>query len=820
MLIDTVFLRFFRSFNIDYLRKNDRRAQSKPWEQLDGTWQPFVEVPLESSITTVVGANESGKSQLLAAVDRALRGQGIQRTDMCRHSEFFRVREGQLRSPDIGLKLKRLNASEREALGQLINADIASDEFFMFRFNAETATLYLAQDSAPIQLSPAADKQLTSLLPELIQIDARVALPSSVPIDSLGGKSSVLGTRKLRRAVFDALEKGGKWQNRDGANLTSSHALLRLLLGDDPSPPGQEVDEAELDLAKKLLFAVAGVDKAVVKELSAALKNEQDGHAQGIIDQINRELADRLNFPAKWAQDQEFKLTVGLNEFDLVFTISDRTGTHYTFSERSHGLRYFLSYYVQFLAQGTRTDGKAEVLLMDEPDAFLSSQGQQDLVQLFEDFTNEPQTMRQVVFVTHSPFLIDKNRGHRIRVLEKGSGNEGTRIVKDASRNHYEPLRSAFGTYVGESTFIGNSNLLVEGLSDQILLVAVSSFLRSQGAADAETLDLNGVTIAPAGGASNLPYLVYLARGRDIEQPALVVLHDSDAEGEQAAAEIKKGPRGKPILHERFVFSIADAVQGSDLALEEGIEVREPEDLIPLGIAASALNLYADAFFGRSEAAVVISREELTGSIGEEGSVFPGLRSAVRAKFGPSYKLEKVAFAREVGHVLEALEAGRKVDGVGAAEIGALKANFSPLFLALSDALGSAIRERMSSAVSRLVERSKSAFLRDHPHGARREEGRALIQQISEVLDDSLAADLVRQALGELRREFNLERDLALPIADFTAFSKRLNEVSYTPKIATQDPDRPGEILGEVKKGKTAEKRADGSQGRKRPRRS
>ena len=51
----------------------------------------------------------------------------------------------------------------------------------------------------------------------------------------------------------------------------------------------------------------------------------------------------------------------------------------------------------------------------------------------------------QVVFVTHSPFLIDKNRADRIRVLDKGSGEEGVRVVRDVGRNHFEAASNCLG---------------------------------------------------------------------------------------------------------------------------------------------------------------------------------------------------------------------------------------------------------------------------------------------------------------------------------------------------------------------------------------
>jgi len=51
------------------------------------------------------------------------------------------------------------------------------------------------------------------------------------------------------------------------------------------------------------------------------------------------------------------------------------------------------------------------------------------------------------------------------------------------------------------------------------------------GRGKTERLDLNTLTIVPAGSASHIPYMVFLARGRDADQPAVVVLLDGDAEG-------------------------------------------------------------------------------------------------------------------------------------------------------------------------------------------------------------------------------------------------------------------------------------------------
>ena len=112
---------------------------------------------------------------------------------------------------------------------------------------------------------------------------------------------------------------------------------------------------------------------------------------------------------------------------------------------------------MQLLAHRPPKDNQSEILLMDEPDAYLSNQGQQDLLKILERFARPEDGSRcdQIVYVTHSPFLINRNTGERVRVLDKGVTDEGTRVVKDVARNHYEPLRSSLGVFVAETSFIG-----------------------------------------------------------------------------------------------------------------------------------------------------------------------------------------------------------------------------------------------------------------------------------------------------------------------------------------------------------------------------
>ncbi|MCY7275882.1 MAG: AAA family ATPase, partial [Phormidesmis sp. CAN_BIN44] len=523
----------------------------KPWEKIDDAFYPYIEVPIEDKITTIVGANESGKSHLLSAIEKAISGKGIERSDFCRYSPFFTVKHNELKYPDFGTEWAGLSKLEDAGIRKIIEVpdNVIFERFLVFRNNVSSLTLYLPEkgDYRPYNVGEQQAIELQKLLPEILKIESSVALPSSVPIKKLvelgqdgylGGRKFELLDREQRSRIVDALDVfsnnpglitkvrylwGTDSEEIDREAVESLKSIISAVDEISFSDKEKEKREKEINLAYKLICKIAQVDTNALLDLATAIKDGMQGYANGIIEKINRQLSINLNFPNYWVQDRDFCLKVMARDYDLVFTITDRTGTEYSFDERSQGLRYFLSYYIQYRSHEPHPN-KFEILLMDEPDAYLSSQAQQDLLNVFDLFANpEPGSHLthpiQVVYVTHSPFLIDKNHAERIRVLKKGNEDEGTRVVKDAAKNHYEPLRSSIGAYVGETAFIGNCNLMVEGLTDQILIAGATTYLRSKNTPNLETLDLNHITIVPSGSASHIPYLVYLARGRDVEQP-------------------------------------------------------------------------------------------------------------------------------------------------------------------------------------------------------------------------------------------------------------------------------------------------------------
>ncbi|MCO5314088.1 MAG: ATP-binding protein [Microthrixaceae bacterium] len=776
MKVAAVYVRFYRAFNFNFLRKNKDNADPNPWDDYEGMFFPYVKIPLDPEVTSVVGANESGKSQLLYAIECALGAEVAGPDAFCRYSQFFTV-DDKLKSPHFGLELV-LDESEQSSLSAAFDA-LVPRRVFVFREQPGQVRIYLGPDSAPIDRA-SDDPAITTLLPKSFRIHPKNSLPNTVPLDFLvrhadetGTEGDVVNRRARVTVVPEFFAKLGGLRGLVGtAQLKGSDIEPHLPNGTAAAATAEEL--AQWELAYDLLVTVGGVDPSTFTQLQRAVTEQREGFVSGLVASINRQLSAALNLRRWWSQDEEFEFLVQSKDFDLVFTIKDRTASEYEFSERSDGLRYFLSYLVQYLRH-VGIDDPATLLLMDEPDAFLSNQGQQDLLRLFQHFIDrDPGSSRQVVFVTHSPFLIDKNRAYRVRVLDKGVGDEGTRVVRDVSRNHFEPLRSAFGGFRAETAFIGNCNLTVEGPSDQVYLAGMSSDAIRRGATGDEAIDLNQVTLMDAGCASQVPYTVFLVRGRSKkEQPAIVVLLDGDRAGLEAATALQEA-YGKPIVDEKYVTTIS-AAKLPAVSCDRFGGPKDIEDLVTPAVMLEAAARFAEEI-GLPGVAVPAVDDLKSYLTTEDISILDAAQLAVSAA-GSALHLDKVGMARHVVDVVE--------DDLHDSEM--VRENFRQLFLHLSELTSAAVLERSRTGVGRRVDREIKTFLKDHLHGATRGELRVLLRSVDVLLDSSDEAEAVRTQVRIMQNHHQLHRDLTSPVEAFEDVARKLAAMKYAGVVASEE---------------------------------
>jgi hypothetical protein len=266
-----------------------------------------------------------------------------------------------------------------------------------------------------------------------------------------------------------------------------------------------------------------------------------------------------------WKQNDHLKLRVSLEAQEhtaagqqrirryLQFRVED---TRHDFTNRldrrSTGFRWFVSFMASFLEF---EKDQALILLLDEPGLSLHARAQMDLLDTIE---GDLAAQRQVLYSTHSPFMVRANALSGVRIVEDRGPEMGSAVINDAGvvsdADTLFPLQAALGYDVAQSLFIGTRNILVEGISDVIYLTAVSDHLSSL---ERPSLPVD-CRLLPAGGATNIPtFLALLGTQLDI-----VVLIDGNTSDQRIKNSIESGR-----LKQAHVISLDaySSVSGADI---------------------------------------------------------------------------------------------------------------------------------------------------------------------------------------------------------------------------------------------------------------
>ena len=268
-------------------------------------------------------------------------------------------------------------------------------------------------------------------------------------------------------------------------------------------------DMADADRTFLALLSMVGADMDDLQQQMnyEYLKAELESASIGISDEI-------FEF---WKQNTqlrvEFDLSIAnpndpppLNQGTILHVRiwNDRHRVSVPFDERSKGFVWFFSFLVYFsnLEEEQRHD---MVILLDEPGLNLHALAQHDFLR-FIDERLAPK--HQVIYTTHSPFMINLNNLTGVRTVED-MDNLGTVVSEDILQNSQEtvfPLQTALGYQLAQTIFLAPHCLLVNSASDMIYLQVLGEICAADGGSK---LDPRWVII-PVGKAENLPAFVSL----------------------------------------------------------------------------------------------------------------------------------------------------------------------------------------------------------------------------------------------------------------------------------------------------------------------
>lgn len=191
-------------------------------------------------------------------------------------------------------------------------------------------------------------------------------------------------------------------------------------------------------------------------------------------------------------------------------------------SQRSKGFQWFIAFYLLL-----NSIDKDAIILIDEPGLYLHAKAQEDILRfLYEEIDNN------VIFTTHSPYLIDINKLDSlklIRKMEKLGTVVDQKYYDCKDQETITPVITAIGYNVAKNPIeIGNGlNIITEGISDRFYILA---FLCLLGCND-------NINIIPSTGAGNIHLLVSLSIGWNLNYKILL---DKDTGEEEAINNLRK----------------------------------------------------------------------------------------------------------------------------------------------------------------------------------------------------------------------------------------------------------------------------------------
>jgi ABC-type ATPase involved in cell division len=286
-------------------------------------------------------------------------------------------------------------------------------------------------------------------------------------------------------------------------------------------------DQVEGYKAARNFLTIARLDYSFFQQPSSRILKQK-------IENLNHSLT--VNFQDFWQQsigrNNKIRIQFELEHYNatygdkagkpyLEFWIKDEGERLYP-KQRSRGVRWFLSFYMELRASASLSD-KPTVLLVDEPGVSLHARAQEDVLKVFEDIKDKI----QVIYTTHSPHLVDINKLHRVLAIQRDdldSLKSNTRILDPirlsaASPDTLSPLQSIMGNpLAAEGISSGRLNLIVNDIGSFYMLSAILHLTGFKGK----------ISLIPSTEVSSIPLMCNILMGWGLRFAVLLFSNETE----------------------------------------------------------------------------------------------------------------------------------------------------------------------------------------------------------------------------------------------------------------------------------------------------
>ena len=542
---------------LKYKVTNFRSVEDSGWIECD-------------DVTTLVGINESGKSNLLLA---------LWKLHPVNNGEIDILHD----MPVSKLSVMRNNKAKEIFIEAVFSIDKETIE------NVYEETGYEIADETEITLKRFYDGHYSvhySIEPMLENND-------NDDIDDEESDDTVeLKTIKdLNKVILDEIPKFVYYSNY--GNLSSKIYLPFVVKWlNNETIPGVDVNEEQVRTLR-VLFDFVNLDPEEILELGkdpkeiAAARNgnkntqpteqeikraEDDKEQRSLL--LQSASVDLTRKFKEWWKQGEYKFRFEADgDYFRIWVSDSKRPAEVALELRSTGLQWFISFYLIFLVE-SESQHKNAILLLDEAGLTLHPLAQKDLTLFFEGLAEK----NQIINTTHSPFIIDTSNIDRCRVVYVDDNgytvaSSDLRIGSaEVSQKSIYAVHAAMGLSVSDILIQGCQPVIVEGPSDQHYLNAIKTFLIKTK----KYTPQKELVFIPSGGVKGISGVVSILCSKNDELPYVIV--DSDVSGKDAVKKLKSGLYKD--AHDKIIeiYSITS------------IENSEVEDIIPISLLERTIN--------------------------------------------------------------------------------------------------------------------------------------------------------------------------------------------------------------------------------------
>lgn len=496
------------------------------------------EIDIENGVTRIVGKNESGKTALLEALAK-FNYFDSEDTDFDFNStnDYPRgmLKKYQQEYPDDDFQVIACTFELSEELLKQISDDVGKDVYtdktikIARKYNNGMTYIISADTKKFIENFVQKYTIEETLKEELITCKSVKELAEKIESNSdLQTMHNELKTKYIDNAfeTFSDIVTGYIAKKYIKPNLPQFlyfdeyYALPRTInLNKFANGQVDETFSKEQQDITKALFELSNIDIAKVMNSDEYedFIAELEATSNNITDKLLEYWTTNQNLEIKF--DIQTKENTSTREFEKFLQIRIRNTKHRVtlpLRNRSKGFIWFFSFLVWF----SKVQEKENlIILLDEPGLNLHAEAQSDLLKYID---KELLPKYQVIYTTHSPFMIESDKLDEVRTVYDSNNSKIGSIISNALEEKDQgtlfPLQAALGYNIAQNLYISDKNLLVEGVADLMFITVISNILNAN---NREGLN-DDITIVPVGGLDKVATFISLLRGNKLNMVCLL----------------------------------------------------------------------------------------------------------------------------------------------------------------------------------------------------------------------------------------------------------------------------------------------------------